>query len=125
MPCCCSICNLLTSLMICCTTGSADGAVVCACGSIVVRRGRVGMVRTGVMPGVLPGAVFCNPYRAASASLTGIPVGVTAVVLIPGAGVIGAGTIPGAGKLPGVGNTPGMPCGINGFPGIAAMAGVG
>ena len=86
---------------------------------------RVGMVRTGVMAVVLPGVVFCKPYRAASASLAGIPVGVTPVVLIPGAGVIGAGTIPGAGKAPGVGNTPGRPCGINGFPGIAAMVGVG
>src|SRR6266700_6939343 len=78
------------------------------------------MVRTGVMAG----AVFCKPYRAASASLAGIPVGVTPVVLIPGAGVIGAGAIPGAGKAPGVGNTPGMPCGINGFPGMAATVGV-
>ena len=107
--------------MICCTTGSADASLVWACGSTAVRSGRVGMVRTGV----LPGAVFCKPYRAASASLTGIPVGVTPADFIPGAGVIGTGTIPGTGRPPGVGNTPGMPCGINGFPGIAAIVGVG
>src|SRR2546425_6228008 len=79
----------------------------------------MGMVRTGVTVVVLPGAVFCKPYRAASASLTGMPVGVTPAVLIPGAGVVRAGTIPGVGKTP-----PGTPRGINGFPGIAAAVGV-
>src|SRR5437879_6126250 len=76
------------------------------------------MVRTGVMA-----VVFCKPYRAASASLAGIPVGITPAVLIPGAGVVGAGTIPGAGNTPGVGSTPGTPRGINGFPGMAAAVG--
>src|SRR5262245_13324420 len=85
------------------------------------------MVRTGATVGVLPEAVFCKPYLAASASLT--PAGAAPAVLTlpgtPGTGTIpGAGTTPGVGK-PGVGITPGSaPCGARGLPGRVAAVGV-
>src|SRR6185503_756424 len=73
---------------------------------------------------VLPGAVLGKPYRAAIASLAGMPVGFAPAVLMGGAGTIPGGCIPGFGKTPGVGNAPGTPCGTNGLPGIAAAIGV-
>src|SRR5207248_11763686 len=105
--------------MMCCTTGSADAPVDWGCGSTAVRSVRVGIVRTGVMPGlppaVFPNCAFCKPYRAASASLAGFP-GVTPAD--PNLGVVGAGTIPGAGRPgnpAGVGSPPGTPCAIDGL----------